>query len=154
MIFTTKHPQLYSSKILFVWHQSFIIKSSGQTSLRTSKLTGWKHYLLAIAGDRYIHAREISCSPQTCYVTSVGKIYTLDIQNRLGNDFGQPCVRRSYVHVIIADDVPYPYPCTVVDGDMANATGFCSYMLTIKSVIDLQSNHFCRLVGEYCNSMW
>ena len=29
---TTRHPQQCTCKILFVWHQSFIVKSSGQTS--------------------------------------------------------------------------------------------------------------------------
>ena len=48
---TTRHPQQCTCKILFVWHQSFIVKSSGQTSWQTNKYTGWKHYHLAIAGD-------------------------------------------------------------------------------------------------------
>ena len=32
---TTRHPQQCTCKILFVWHQSFIVKSSGQTSWQT-----------------------------------------------------------------------------------------------------------------------
>ena len=56
---TIIHPQLFTCKILFVWHQSFIAKSSGQISWQTetdrhehtSKHTGWKHYHLANAGD-------------------------------------------------------------------------------------------------------
>ena len=32
---TTRHPQQCACKILFVWHQSFIVKSSGQTSWQT-----------------------------------------------------------------------------------------------------------------------
>ena len=32
---TTRHPQQCTCKILFVWHQSFIVKSSGQTSRQT-----------------------------------------------------------------------------------------------------------------------
>ena len=32
---TTKHPQLCACKILFVWHQSSIVKSSWQTSWQT-----------------------------------------------------------------------------------------------------------------------
>ena len=32
---TTRHPQQCTSKILFVWYQSFIVKSSGQTSWQT-----------------------------------------------------------------------------------------------------------------------
>ena len=54
---TTRHPQQCTCKILFVWHQSFIVKSSGQTSWywhkvtnkQTNKHTGWKHYHLANA---------------------------------------------------------------------------------------------------------
>ena len=49
---TTRHPQQCTCKILFVWQQSFIVKSSGQTSWQTNKHTGWKHYHLAIAGDK------------------------------------------------------------------------------------------------------
>ena len=32
---TTRHPQQCTCKILFVWHLSFIVKSSGQTSWQT-----------------------------------------------------------------------------------------------------------------------
>ena len=32
---TTRHPQQCTCKILFVWHQSFIVESSGQTSWQT-----------------------------------------------------------------------------------------------------------------------
>ena len=46
---TTRHPKQCTCKILFVWHQSFIVKSSGQTSCKhrhtqTNKRTGWKHF--------------------------------------------------------------------------------------------------------------
>ena len=38
------HRQFYSCKIVFEWHESFIVKSSGQTSwqTKTHKDTGWK----------------------------------------------------------------------------------------------------------------
>ena len=36
---TTRHPQQCTCKILFVWHQSFIVKSSGQTSWIRHKQT-------------------------------------------------------------------------------------------------------------------
>ena len=32
---TSRHPHLYSCKILFVWHWSFVVKSSEQTSWQT-----------------------------------------------------------------------------------------------------------------------
>ena len=32
---TTRHPNLYSRKVVFVWHQLFIVKSSRQTSWQT-----------------------------------------------------------------------------------------------------------------------
>ena len=60
---TTRHPQQCTCKMLFVWHQSFIVESSGQTSWQTwtdkephthtNKHTWWKHYPLAIAGDKH-----------------------------------------------------------------------------------------------------
>ena len=56
---TNRHRQLSTCKILFVWHQSFLVKLSGQTSWQTSrqththKHTGWKHYYVANAGDNY-----------------------------------------------------------------------------------------------------
>ena len=40
--YTNKHPQLYTCKILLLWHQSFITKSSGQISWQAQKATGWK----------------------------------------------------------------------------------------------------------------
>ena len=39
IICTTRHPQQWTSKILFLWHQSFIVKSSGQTSWQRYKQT-------------------------------------------------------------------------------------------------------------------
>ena len=54
---TARHPHLYTCRISFVWHQSFLVKSLGQTSWHTHKHTnqrkGWKHYYLAIAGDKF-----------------------------------------------------------------------------------------------------
>ena len=53
-----RHYLLYTCKILLGWHQSFIIKSSGQTSWQThnqtNKHSGWKHYHLAITGDKNV----------------------------------------------------------------------------------------------------
>ena len=34
-----------------MWHQSFIVNSSRQTSWQTHKHTGWKHYHLDMVGD-------------------------------------------------------------------------------------------------------
>ena len=69
---TTKHPQKYTCKILFVLHLSDLAKSPGQRSLETNKHTqshkqtrwkhysvtfasGWKHYLLTITDDNELH---------------------------------------------------------------------------------------------------
>ena len=61
IICTTKHPQPCTYKILFVWHQSFIVNcpdqhrdNHRQARTQTSKYTGWKHHHLAIAGDKHI----------------------------------------------------------------------------------------------------
>ena len=51
---TTRFRQICTCKILFVWHQSFIVKSSGQTSWQTNKHTktqGENIITFAIAGD-------------------------------------------------------------------------------------------------------
>ena len=77
---TTRHLQQCTCKILFVWHQSFIVKSSGQTSwqtythTQTNKHTGWKHYHLAIAGDKnkvtqnYIFIMEIHTALEIMFI--------------------------------------------------------------------------------------
>ena len=55
MTCTTRHPQLYSGKILFVWYQSFMVKSSGQTSWQTHKQTHKEtHRVKTLSLRRYL----------------------------------------------------------------------------------------------------
>ena len=49
---TNRHLRVYTCKILFIWHPSFMVKSSGkdrdtQTHKQTTKYTRWKYYHLA-----------------------------------------------------------------------------------------------------------
>ena len=58
---TTRHPQQCTCKILFVWHQSFIVKSSGQTSWLRHKQTNTQGENIITSLTRVIIKVEILC---------------------------------------------------------------------------------------------
>ena len=80
---TTTHPQLHACKILFVWHQCFIVKSSGKISWRTHRqthkqtegenITSLSRVIKTRRGENHVHmscevyvALSVKCQSPSC----------------------------------------------------------------------------------------